>query len=223
MNQTVTTADPAGPEGVTRRRMTGRATTLVVILAVVALAVVVARLLLAAFQPHLYTGTVFQSPTPAPAMTGLSTAPGQPFDITAFEGDVVLIYFGYTNCPDVCPTTLATAAQARASLSAGQRDRTQLVMVSVDPDRDPLDDLQRYVEFFDPDFIGVGGPMADIEKAATQYGIYFAVGESDPTIGYTIDHTASLLGIGPDGTLRVVWSPDVTGDALASDIAALLG
>ena len=190
--------------------------------AVVVAGVLVARLLLSLFQPHLYAGTVLQSPTPAPDMSSLSLASGEPLDIAGFEGDVVLLYFGYTNCPDVCPTTLSTAARARQGLSPTERDRTHVMMISVDPARDPLDELQAYVEFFDPDFIGVSGNDADIKRAATQYGVFYALGDGTEASGYTVDHTANLLGIGPDGRLRVIWAPDVTSDALQSDIEELL-
>lgn len=194
---------------------------LVVVVAV--LGVLTARFLVSTFQPHLYSGTVLQSPSPAPTMEGLTLASGEPLDLAAFEGDVVLIYFGYTNCPDVCPTTLSDAARARADLSSDERSRTHLLMVSVDPARDPLPELQSYVEFFDPDFLGAGGSAEDIHTAATEYGIYYVLNEGDVETGYTVDHTANLLGVGPDGRLRVVWAPDVSSDALAADIEALLG
>lgn len=193
------------------------------VLAAVLLGLVAARFLVSTFQPHLYSGTVLQSPAPAPAMEGLTLASGEPFDITAYDGDVVLLYFGYTNCPDVCPTTLSDAARVRASLSGDDRDRTHLIMVSVDPARDRLPDLQSYVEFFDPDFLGLGGSADDIHTAATKYGIYYVLNEGDVETGYTVDHTANLLGVGPDGRLRVVWAPDVSSDDLAADIQELLG
>ena len=140
-----------------------------------------------------------------------------------YDGDVVILYFGYTNCPDVCPTTLSTVARAKAGLSADDQERTHLVMVSVDPERDSIDDLQSYVEFFDSDFLGVGGAADDIHTAATRYGIYYVLNGDDVEAGYTVDHTANLLAVGPDGALRVIWAPDVTSDDLAADIDELLG
>lgn len=215
------TVDSETPEPVGRRR--SRLRMLGLVLAVALLGVITARFLVSTFQPHLYSGTVLQSPSPAPAMDGLTLASGEPLDIAAYDGDVVLLYFGYTNCPDVCPTTLSGAARARSSLSSEDRERTHLLMVSVDPARDPLPELQSYVEFFDTDFLGVGGSADDIHTAATRYGIYYVLNEGDVESGYTVDHTANLLGIGPDGRLRVVWAPDVSSDALAADIQELLG
>lgn len=197
--------------------------TLALVLVAIALGFVTARFLVSVFQPHLYSGTVLQSPSPAPALDTLTLASGEPVDLASYEGDVVLLYFGYTNCPDVCPLTLSDAAQARQSLSSEDRERTHLLMVSVDPARDSLADLQTYVEFFDPDFRGVGGSAEDIHTAATQYGIYYVLNEGDVESGYTVDHTANLIGVGPDGRLRVIWAPDVASEDLAADIEALLG
>lgn len=196
--------------------------TLGLLLTVVVAGFFAARILVGLFQPHLYSGTVLQSPTPAPAMEGLVLANGEPLDMAAFEGDVVMLYFGYTNCPDVCPTTLSTAARARAALSEAEQERAHLVMVSVDPNRDPVDELQGYVEFFDPDFVGAGGTADDIATAAAQYGVYYVLNGDDVDEGYTVDHTANLLGVGPDGRLRVIWAPDVSSNALQADIEALL-
>jgi len=226
------TSPPAAadtPPPATPKRRSSRLVTLGLVLGAVVVGLITARLLLSAFQPHFYAGTVLQSPTSAPALDGLALANGEPLDMAAFEGDVVMLYFGYTNCPDVCPTTLSTAARARESLSEADRARTQLVMVSVDPERDQIDDLQTYVEFFDADFLGAGGSAEDIHTAATRYGIYYVLNNDDLTDGeaadpnYTVDHTANLLGVAPDGSLRVIWAPDVTSDALADDLQELLG
>ncbi len=183
---------------------------------------IVARLGVGLLQPHLYAGTVLQSPTPSPEMDGLVLGNGEPMDMATFEGDVVLMYFGYTNCPDVCPTTLSTAARLREELSEQDRERVHVIMVSVDPERDPLGTLQSYVEFFDDDFLALGGAAEAIDRAAAQYGIYYAFSEPEADGSYTVDHTASLLGIGPDGHLRVVWGPDVDPNAFGADVRELL-
>ena len=211
---------PASRQGTSRAWQRGRFVLLLV--AVMVAGVFVARIGVNVFRPHFYAGTVLQSPTPSPEMDGLVLGTGEPMDMAAFDGDVVLMYFGYTNCPDVCPTTLSNVAQVRAELSESDRERVHLVMVSVDPERDSLDELQTYVEFFDADFLALGGDATAIDRAAAQYGIFYALGDPEADGSYTVDHTASLLGIGPDGHLRVVWGPDVDGEALRSDVSELL-
>jgi protein SCO1/2 len=171
-------------------------------------------------QPYPYSGTVMQAPTPAPSMEGLVYSDGTPVDIAAFDGDLLLVYFGYTACPDVCPTTLSQVAAARRQLG-GDADRVQVLLVSVDPERDDLTALGEYVRAFDPDFLAATGELADVERVASQYGIFFAKGEQIGD-GYAIDHTATLMGIDTEGHLRIVWPALLDVDRLAGDLRELL-
>lgn len=197
-----------------RRSRSLMAVALVVLALLVAGPRVVAR-----FRPHLYAGTVLQSDQPAPSLEGLQLTSGGSVSMEALKGDVVLVFFGYTNCPDVCPTTMAALARTMAGLSPGERSRVRVLMVTVDPARDDAAALERYVTSFDPTFVGAFGPGDATDRIASRYGVYFA---PDDAGGSTIDHSASLIGIGPDGALRVVWPPTVTEQALASDVRALL-
>ncbi len=215
---------PAGPAPLTdlaapepRRR---RYRQLGLLLGAVIIGVVLALTLLRTVRPHLYAGTVLQGDTPAPSMNGLMLSGGVPVDLAAFDDEFVMVYFGYANCPDVCPTTLSTAARAVESLSQDQKDRTRLLMVSVDPERDSLEYLETYTSFFHPSFLGATGAVDDVDTVTSQYGVFYQLGEGDD---YTVDHTASLMGIDPDGVLRIVWSAEVTSEQLAADIAELLG
>jgi protein SCO1/2 len=193
------------------------------VVAAIVVGLVAAFLLAPRFTPHLYAGTVLQQDEPAPSLDGLWYASGQPVDLAEFDGAVALVFFGYTNCPDVCPMTLSTVSRALDQLPDDRRSEVTTLMVSVDPERDDLDGLQQYVGFFDPSFRGVGGSSEAIERAATRYGVFYQVSETERSDGaYLVDHTASLMGIGPDGSLRVVWGPDVTADALADDLKELL-
>lgn len=198
-----------------------RLLTALMVVAGVAIGLVVVIGLIGRLRPHLYAGTVLQGDEPAPALDDLAYADGSPVDLGAFDGEVVLVFFGYTNCPDVCPTTLAEAAGALERLG-DKADRTNLIMVSVDPGRDDPASLQDYVGFFDPSFRGAGGPVEAIDAAASAYGVFYRLDEPDTDGGYLVDHTGTLMGIGPDGALRVVWSPGVGPEALAADIDALL-
>jgi protein SCO1/2 len=191
-------------------------------LATIMLAVLVTRTVASALQPHLYAGTVLRGDVAATPMTGIALASGQPADLGAYEDQVVLVYFGYTNCPDVCPTTLSTSSAAIAKLSSDQRERVQLIMVSVDPDRDDVSSLQEYVEFFNPTFLGATGSVEDIDRVTSLYGVFYELGEGSASDGYVVDHTATLMGIGTDGVLRVVWPPDISASELSGDLDELL-
>lgn len=182
----------------------------------------VGRLVGGSVTPHLYTGTVLQDSSPAPALDGLAFSDGTPADLTAFEDELVLLYFGYANCPDVCPTALADASTALRQLDSSERERVNLVMITVDPDRDTQPELQRYVEFFDPEFQSLSGTREDIDRAASQYGVFYEIGEGTAETGYLVDHTATMLGIDGGGSLRVVWPPTVTPSQLREDIKELL-
>lgn len=175
-----------------------------------------------AVTPYLYSGTVLQTSTPAPALEGMSFSDGTQADLAAYVDDVVLLYFGYTNCPAVCPTALASVATALRDMDGAERDRVHLLMVSVDPERDSPDELQSYVEFFDPTFAGLSGSRENIDSVASQYGVFYELGEGTPETGYVVDHTATMLGIDTGGALRVVWPPTASGNDLQRDIEELL-
>jgi protein SCO1/2 len=172
------------------------------------------------FRPHLYSGAVMQAPEVAPSMDGLVLTDGTPVDLDAWLGDVVVVYFGYTHCPDICPTTLATLARAMDDLG-GDADRVHVVLVTIDPERDTPESLATYVHAFDERFAGATGDLAAVERTASLYGVYFARGDATSD-GYAVDHTATLMGIDTDGHLRIVWPNEVTSEALASDLDALL-
>ena len=133
----------------------------------------------------------------------------------------MLIYFGYTHCPDVCPATLVKAVNARNQLG-GDAERVHVMMVSVDPERDTPEATGDYVESFDPSFLGVTGPREAIERVTAQYGVFSARGEDLGGGDYAVDHTATLMGIDTDGHLRILWSTDVAVDDLANDLDELL-
>lgn len=219
---TATLETPAGtpPDaGRSRSRWPRRLAVIVVALLGVA---GLARFALDRFTPHFYAGSILQGTEAAPPLDGLQLSDGRPADLTMFEGKVVVVYFGYMNCPDVCPTALSDVAAALDLMPADKADDVQLIMVSVDPARDPLDRLGAFVGSFDPTFLGAGADLDAIDKVATRYGVYYAYGEGNVESGYTVDHTASLMGVDPDGNLRIIWSPEVTRPQLAADFAALL-
>ncbi len=151
--------------------------------------------------PYTYHGTVIQSPDRANNFT-LIGRNGEPVSLGDFRGKAVLIYFGYTFCPDVCPATMVELAKAN-ELLGDEADQAQVIMISVDPARDTPEILHEYVTHFDPAFIGVTGNEDEVAAAATPFGIFYEKHEGTAATGYLIDHTASVVVVDPDGYLRL--------------------
>ena len=171
-------------------------------------------------RPHVFHGTVLQSPEPAQDFT-LDVAGGKTIHLSDFRGKVVLLYFGYTFCPDICPATLGTTAQAIRSMGK-QGDDVQLIMISVDPERDTPEKLAQYVAHFHPSFIGATAAPEKIAGIASLYGIYYEKHPGTNATGYLVDHTATLLVIDREGYLKLVFPFGVTSDEIADDLKYML-
>ena len=126
---------------------------------------------------------------------------GDSFALSDYRGQVVLLYFGYTFCPDVCPTSLALMRQALRELSPEQLAQVQGVFVSVDPQRDTPERLAEYTRFFHPRIMGVSGSEAQLAEAGRLYGAAWARAESDSAMGYSVDHSSSTYVIDRTGKL----------------------
>jgi protein SCO1/2 len=135
----------------------------------------------------------------------LQSADG-PVALHDFRGKVVLVYFGYTFCPDVCPTSLGYTAQALSSLSKDELERVRVLFISVDPGRDTPAKLKEYATFFHPNIIGLTGSPAEVARVARLYGASFAIQKTDSAGGYVVDHSAALYLVGPDGHLKSTLS-----------------
>lgn len=173
-------------------------------------------------RPYVFSGTVIQANTPAPSMQPLVYDNGEAVEIEALRGDVVLVYFGYTHCPDLCPTMLATVDRALESLGEPS-DRVTTMMVTVDPSRDSREFVGRYVRLFNAGFRGVWGSEDDVRSVATEYGVFFDYQESNADGDYWVTHTASLMAIDPDGVLRLVYPVGVSAEELERDLRELVG
>ena len=139
-------------------------------------------------------------PMRAPAFGGLSTTHGQPWEWKAVRGKAVLVFFGYTHCPDVCPLTLTALDRAMPGLGALRHD-VKVVFVSLDPERDTPQVLQHYVDAFFPGIVGLRGPLSSVSRAARQWGVSWRRVDTQDG-GYWIDHTAAVTLVGPNGHLR---------------------
>jgi len=126
---------------------------------------------------------------------------GEAVQVDELKGKWTLLFFGYTFCPDICPATLAELRQLRNELPETVRERMQPVLVSVDPQRDTPEQLKQYLGFFGAGFIGLTGPLEDIQTLANGVGIPFIPGDTSRE-NYTVDHSGNLVLIGPDGRQR---------------------
>lgn len=131
-----------------------------------------------------------------------------------FKGKVSVVFFGFTQCPDVCPTALAELAQTM-HLLGDRSEQVQVFLISVDPERDTPDVLNAYVSAFHPNFTGLRGSAEQLHKAAQSFKAYYAKAPGPTPDQYTMDHTASFYVFDKKGDVRVL----IAGDASASDIA----
>ena len=163
-------------------------------------------------------------PLPAPrALPGVSltTASGQPFTPAFFQGKWTLVLFGYTFCPDICPTALSELKRIRAALPEALRERLQVTLVSVDPDRDPPERLRQYLGYFDATFTGLTGELAQVQKASSALGLPFIPGDTSREY-YTVDHSGNLGLIDPLGRQVAFVRGPLREQALQQVLPALL-
>jgi protein SCO1/2 len=170
--------------------------------------------------PHEFHGAVLQSPQPAQNFSLMSHV-GQRVALNDFRGKIVLLYFGYTICPDVCPTTLAELSKARKMLGK-DADQIQVLMVTVDPERDTLPVLADYMTHFHPSFLGLAGTPDEIAQAATPFGVFYEKENSDSALGYLVNHTATVMIVDRNGYLRIVFPFGTTADDIAADLKYLI-
>ena len=127
-----------------------------------------------------------------------------PFDTHAFRGKLLLIFFGYTHCPDICPASMAAGAQALNNLTPDERKKVKLVLVSVDPQRDTLAHLKQYASFFHPEMLGVTGSADEVAQAARAYGAAYRMAPPDASGNYAVDHTSNTYLVDADGRLAEI-------------------
>ena len=149
----------------------------------------------------------------------LADTSGRLRHLADFRGKAVVLFFGFTHCPDVCPTTLADLAGVMKALGP-DADRVQVLFVTVDPERDTPQDLERYVHAFDPRFIALHGDPAATQRVAKEFKIYYEKRRQGDT--YTVDHSAQSYVIDPQGRLRLLVRHDRIGEDLADDLRTLL-
>lgn len=162
------------------------------------------------------------SPLRPAAPIELTDQHGQRFSLADQAGKVVILYFGYTSCPDACPTTLSDWMAVKEALGRDAA-RVRFVMVTVDPERDTPERLAQYLAFFDPEFIGLTGTPEQTQAIAQAYGIVAVKRQFDETaMGYLVDHTTSTFVIDTKGRMRLVYAHGTDPELIAEDLRHLL-
>ncbi len=169
---------------------------------------------------YTFQGTLIDPPVQA-AEISLYDQHGKLFRLSEQRGNVVLIFFGYTNCPDVCPITLSEYKKIKASL--GQKaENARFVFITVDPERDTQERLNLYLENFDTDFIGLTAERASLEQVWKDYGVYQERQQTTSAAGYLVDHSARLYIIDAQGNWRLNYTFGEQVEKIIDDVNHLL-
>jgi protein SCO1/2 len=142
--------------------------------------------------------------------------------LSDFRGKAVVLFFGYTQCPDVCPTTLADVAAAMKSMPPADAARVQVLFVSVDPERDTPDLLKQYVPYFHPSFLGLHGTPDEIAASAKEFRIHYRKHVDPEASGYLVDHTAGSYVLDAEGQIRLFQPYAQPPADIAHDLVLLL-
>lgn len=181
-----------------------------------------ALMLAAACTAPQFNGVVLEPPEDAPTLS-LADSSGTPFSLAAQRGKVVLVFFGYTHCPDICPTTLFDWKKAADSLGRAASD-VRFVFVSVDPERDTPALVQRYAARIRPDFIGLTGSRGQVDALLQRWKVAAFRDDAgrDTSAAYTVSHPSQVFVIDRDGRFRLLHRAGMTPAQITSDIKALL-
>ena len=172
-------------------------------------------------KPASFRGTTYAEPYPAAPEIELTHANGSPFRLSEMQGKVVMVFFGYTSCPDVCPTTMAELNQALGEIG-DQADRVQVLYVTVDPERDTPERVQEYVNHFNANFIGLSGSESELARIWHDYGVFRQVVNGTSAAGYLVDHTARVTVIDQQGKMRISFPFDTPVEDIIADMRVLV-
>jgi protein SCO1/2 len=171
--------------------------------------------------PASFRGTSYSEPYPIAPQIELKQADGETYRLSDQKGKIILLFFGYTSCPDVCPTTMAELKLVREDLG-NQAGDVQVIFVSVDPEHDTAEMVQEYVSRFDPSFIGLSGSTNELTKIWDEYGVFRETVKADSALGYTVNHTARVTLIDADGKMRLSYGFQTPVEDIVHDLKILL-
>lgn len=176
-------------------------------------------LLAPAAPPQLAAGTLLSQPRPLPGFR-LDAHDGTDFTREDFTGQWSLVFFGFANCPDVCPNTLFLLDRVVEQVADAGVTPPQVVFVSVDSERDTPEKLAEYVNYFNPEFTGVTGKGNDLQKLTQAMSVAYEFRPEGDS--YTVVHSSTVLAVDPEGRLRAIFTPPLHADAIATDMTALI-
>ena len=171
-------------------------------------------------SPYTYQGSLIDPPVPA-ADFQLPDQNGNLFRLSEQKGEVVLIFFGYTHCPDVCPITMSVYRQVKNQLGDKAKD-VRFVFITVDPERDTAEVLKQYMANFDPTFIGLTTDRSELEPVWKSYGVYQEQVDSASAGGYSVDHSATMYAIDTRGNWRLTYPFGIENSKITEDVLHLL-
>jgi protein SCO1/2 len=173
-------------------------------------------------DPNGLRGATLDRPYAMPA-TVLTDTSGNSFNlVTSTKKPVTLVFFGYTNCPDVCPTVMADVASALTKLDQQTRDQIQLLFITTDPARDTGPVIRKYLDRFDPSFIGLTGELPTIKNVAQAVGVPVEGMQKLPSGGYEVGHGAQVIGFGKNDKANVIWLSNAAIGDLVHDFGKLV-
>lgn len=171
-------------------------------------------------EAYTYQGSMIEPPVEAADFT-LANQDGTQFTLSDQHGKIVLIFFGYANCPDVCPTTLADFKRVHEALGE-QADDVRFIFITVDPERDTPEIIANYVAAFHPDFIGLSGSEEELQPVWDAYYVVRNKIESESALGYLMEHSARVMVIDRQGNLRMTFPFGMSVEAMTADVEHLL-
>ncbi len=199
-----------------RRAVAGR------VAALLTLALVTAGCSQASGDDAPFAGQVLQNPYQVDG-TALVDTSEEPFSLTEdTDARLTLVFYGYTNCPDICQVVMSSLASAMQQLDDSDRDQVQVVYITTDPARDTPASLRRYLDHLDPSFVGLGGDLESISQVGSTMAVAIEKGERLASGGYDVTHSTQVLAIDPDDEVPLYWPQETTARQYAADIHTLL-
>lgn len=169
---------------------------------------------------HQFNGSLIEPPIEAADFV-LIDQNGEPYRLTEQRGKLIMIFFGYTHCPDICPSTLSEFQKIHKGLK-GSASEVDFVFITVDPERDTPDQLASYLEFFDPSFIGLWGESDKMQKVWSDYGVYQLKQDAGSAAGYLVDHSTRIYVIDQKGQLVLTYPFGFDTEKIIDDLAYLV-
>ncbi|UCF28584.1 MAG: SCO family protein [Chloroflexota bacterium] len=171
-------------------------------------------------RPYTFQGSLIDPPVAAPSFE-LTDVDGHRVQLSDLDGQVVIMFFGYTSCPDICPVTLSDFLKIRSRLGT-QADEVSFVFVTVDPERDTPERMKKYLTNFDPDIIGLTGTRGELESVWASYGVYEARLEGGSEDNYLVDHSSRIYVIDAEGNLLLTYLFGTENTVIAEDVRHLV-